>query len=214
MFRNIQFVQLVLLLSQSWYSSGTWRLAMNLDPNDGHTMHYCTGWHEDIQHGDSSNAFVSDYICKDVRHLPINYIAICRHYNGEIQALKIWRFKEPNRSLLSRFQDMDPGRVNATDNQIYAYITGSDPPYDPIFSNEGALVFNWVYGNNGIRIANTGTRLSAVHDNDDNTHGLGGHFDVQNLRLCEGVSSVWGHEVGIKYKHYVLGTDHGTGSVS
>ena len=97
---------------------------MNLDPNDGHTMHYCTGWHEDIQHGVSYNAFDSDYISKDVRHLPINYIAICRHYDGEIQALKIWRFKEPNRSLLSRFQDMDPGRVNATKTKYMPTLRG------------------------------------------------------------------------------------------
>ena len=192
----------VLLLSKICACEGAWQLAMNLNPNDGHVMQYCTGWHEDIEFGDIQNAFNKDYISQHVRHLPVNYIAICRHYNGEVQALKIWRFKEPNKSLLSRFQD--PGKVHATGNEIYSFIVGHDPPDDPIFSKVGALVFNWVVDNNGVRIANSGTHL-------DSTLGLGGHYWIfKEFDTCEGNSS-WQHEVLIKDKCYVMGKNHGIG---
>ena len=52
-------------------------LAMNLNPNDGHVMQYCTGWHDDIEFGNIQNAFGKEYISRYVRHLPVNYIAIC-----------------------------------------------------------------------------------------------------------------------------------------
>ena len=188
-----------------------WHLAMNLNPNDGHTMDYCTAWHEDIQLGEIRDAFRRDYISKDVRHLPVNYIAICRHDNGKAHALKVWRFKESNRSLLSRFQAMDPGRVHATDNEMYSHITKNEYLYDPIFSETGALVFNWIFAGNGVRIASSGTHLSDVDVDDDSTHGLGGNFAVSNPRKCKQLNRDWGFEVGISNTHHVMGKDHGEG---
>ena len=159
-----------------------WHLAMNLNPNDGHIMHYCEGWHMDIDMGRKEEAFDKDYINRTVRKLPINYIAIFRHDNSKVQALRIWKFKEPNRSLQEGFQDMDPGRVYATDDFSYSYHTGDDHE-DPIFSYNGSLVFNSAYGDNGVRIANTGGHLSAndVKPSDDKSQG----FKVMKLEMVK-----------------------------
>ena len=168
---------IVLVQAQTDLVYPVWHLAMNLNPNDGHIMHYCEGWHMDIDMGRKEEAFDKDYINRTVRKLPINYIAICRHDNTKFQALRIWKFKEPNTSLLERFQDMNPGRVYATDDILYSYHTGDDHE-DPIFSYNGSLVFNWGFANNGMRIANEGGHLSEEDADDDKIHGLGSHFYV------------------------------------
>ena len=189
-----------------------WHLAMNLNPNDGHIMHYCEGWHMDIDMEKKEEAFDKDYINRTVRKLPItiSYIAICRHDNSKVQALRIWKLKEPNRSLLERFQNKDPGGVYATDDILYSYHTGDDHE-DPIFSYNGSLVFNWGFTYNGVRITNAGGHLSEEDADDDKTHGLGGNFYVMTPQTCDDGSSKWEHEIGIKYPRYVMGKDHGPG---
>ena len=52
---------------------------------------------------------------------------------------------------------------------------------DPIFSVPGDLAINWKYSNNRVRIALTGGHLSGPNDDDDNTHGLGSHLNIDWL---------------------------------
>ena len=88
----------------------TWYLGMNLNPADGHVMDYTTGWADNVFIGTYLDALKKDYLNREVWGLPVKYIAIVRHQAGEVDAVKVFRFKGSARSLLSRFQDMDPGR--------------------------------------------------------------------------------------------------------
>ena len=52
---------------------------MNLNPDDGHIMDYTTGWDDGDNIGNSSTAFVKDYLRSEVWDMPVNSIAIVRH---------------------------------------------------------------------------------------------------------------------------------------
>ena len=83
---------------------------MNLNPADGHVMDYTTGWADKVFIGTYQDALKKDYLNREVWGLPVKYIAIVRHQTGEVDAVKVFRFKGRAMSLLSRFQDMNPGR--------------------------------------------------------------------------------------------------------
>ena len=83
---------------------------MNLNPADGHVMDYTTGWADNVFIGTYQDALKKDYLNREVWGLPVKYIAIVRHQAGEVDAVKVFRFRGGARSLLSRFQDMNPGR--------------------------------------------------------------------------------------------------------
>ena len=177
----------------------TWNLAMNLNPADGHVMGYATGWTEDIFIGTYTEALTKDYLNRVVWKHPVSYIAIVRHQSGEIDAVKVFRFKESSRSLLSRFRDMNPGREIVTEGgplQESISKNAQNMEDDPIFSVGGDLAFNWVYGDNGNRIVMTGGNLSPAGPavNDDNTHGLGNDFHV-NPHTGVSYSDYWYHEI-------------------
>ena len=106
---TVERVELDIIEKKSWY------LAMNLNPADGHVMGYATGWTEDIFIGTYADALKKDYLNRMIWRHPVNYIALVRHQDGVVDAVKVFRFKEKNRSLLSRFQEMNPGRVVATE---------------------------------------------------------------------------------------------------
>ena len=87
---------------------------------------------------------------------------------------------------------------------------------DPIFSVAGDLAMNWLYGDNGVRIALNGSYLSGR--NDDNTHGLGNHacfyiqtgieasptcrLEISNIQNCSWPSCGTSERI-------VQGRDHG-----
>ena len=153
---------------------------------------------------------------------PANYIAIVRHQQGVIDAVKVFKFKHWGTSLYTRFsvKNMDPGRQVVTEGgpiQESVADNAGNMGDDPVFSVGGDLAFNWAYGDNGVRIVLTGGFLSAASDNDDNTHGLGNNFYcnpltntrygnsrnhdasfIQDCSLLEGCEDV-----------KVQGTDHG-----
>jgi len=193
----------------------TWYLGMNLNPSDGHVMDYVTGWAEDVFIGTYSEALTKDYLNRIVWKRPVNYIAVVRHQQGWIDAVKVFRFKKGGRSLLSRFQAMNPGRDVVTEGgpiQESVSVNARNMDNDPVFSVGGDLAFNWANADNGHRIVLTGGHLSAVNVNDDGTHGLGNHFAVNPL-TGKAHSTVWNHEISViqgtrSYK--VQGTDHGT----
>ena len=194
---------------------------MNLNPADGHVMDYTTGWATDSFIGSYSTALTKDYLNPVIWRHPVRYIAIVRHQQGEVDAVKVFRFKD-QRSMLARFQDMDPGRRIETEGgplQESVGATAQNLGDDPIFSVGGDLAFNWGYSNNGCRIALTSGHLSEANVNDDNTHGLGNHF-LCNPKLGTAGSALWPHEISNiqdcplqTCKNVKLqGTDHGAGS--
>lgn len=196
----------------------TWYLGMNLNPSDGHVMDYLTGWAEDAFIGTYSEALTKDYLNPIVWKHPVNYIAIARHHQGIVDAVKVFRFKIGSRSLLSRFQAMNPGRNIVTEGgpiQESISINARNMDDDPVFSVGGDLAFNWGYTDNGHRIVLTGGHLSAVNINDDGTHGLGNHFGCNPQTGEAKYPKRWNHEISViqgapGYK--IQGTDHGTGS--
>ena len=200
----------------------TWFLGMNLNPSDGHVMDFTTGWSDDIFIGTYAEALTKDYLNRLVWRYPVNYIAVVRHQTGEVDAVKVFRFKEGGRSLLSRFQAMNPGREVVTEGgpiQESVSNNAQNLGDDPVFSVGGDLAFNWAYSNNGVRVVLTGGRLSAADRDDDNTHGLGNHFLCNPLtgKPVPAYETVWNHEISNIQNSarssptLVQGTDHGSG---
>jgi len=78
----------------------TWHLAMNLNPADGHVMGYAVGWAQDVFIGTYTEALTKDYLNRVIWNHPVSYIAIVRHQEGEVDAVKVFRFTQSGRSLL------------------------------------------------------------------------------------------------------------------
>ena len=159
-----------------------WRLAMNLNPSDGNKMHFCTAWHRNVNRGSSTNALKNDFFDKKVRLSTANSIAIVRHNSSYPDAVKIWRFKTPNVSLLSKFYSVD-GSAVTEGGDIYRKILSPDPEDDPIFTVDGDIVLNYRYLDNGIRLM-----LSDSIKNNASDNTLGG-FGVHN-NLCDSCNKI------------------------
>ena len=174
----------------------TWYLALNLNPSDGHTMGYVNGWTEDRFIGTYAEALTKDYLNRMVWNQPVQYIAIARHQAGEVDAVKVFRFREGGRSLLDRFRELDPGREVVTEGgplQEEAAATAQNLHNDPVFSVAGDLAFNWRYTDNGHRIVLTGGHLSAEDSNDDETRGIG------NDIACNPITEVSSNRLAIDF---------------
>jgi len=196
----------------------TWYLAMNLNPADGHSMDYTTGWIDDVFLGTYTDALTKDYLNRLVWRHPANFIAIVRHQEGLVDAVKVFRFKNSSRSLLSRFMAMDPGREVVTEGgplQVSVSKMAQNLHDDPIFSVGGDLAFNWAYTNNDHRIVMTGGYLSPVGVNDDGTRGIGNHFYCHPHIGRSIGNSISYHEISIiapLSDGYIQGSDHGYGA--
>ena len=142
----------------------SWKLAMNLCPSGRHISHYCELWDKNMSYNTKEASLKEDFIDKNVRLLPVNYIAIVQHNSSYPDAVKIWRFKRPNISLLSRFQRGD-GSAVTEGGDIYWEILSPDPEDDPIFTVDGDIVLNYRYLDNGIRlILSDAVNETASHD--------------------------------------------------
>ena len=163
-----------------------WELAMNLNSSDGHVMSYCEElWYTDTDYGQENQALVNDYVSKEVRRKPANYIAIVRHNNHLPNAVKVWKFKEFNKTLLAWFKEssrMKASEANETQTQIAE--NAENLTDDPILSKPGKLVLNWKYSDNGCRITVDGLILSGENANDDNTHGIGISYTHDCIEPC------------------------------
>jgi len=205
-----------------------WRLGMNLNPADGHVMGYAEGWSTGQDIGNFSHALVADYLSARVWSAPANYIAIVRHQAGEMDAVKVWKFNKPGRSMLARFQEMYPGREVATSGgPIQTYLDPAAAPRieeageDPVFGVGGDLALNWWYAENGCRVALTGGHLSGREDDDDNTHGLGNNYAINGRTAQSDGHNTWEwqHEIAniqdcpqwTCNRVQVQGSDHGYG---
>jgi hypothetical protein len=200
----------------------------NVNPSDGHNFGWgrvgeATGWPVDgASVGSSGNAFTADYMASSVWGMAANWIAIARHTNGVCNAAKAWRFSTPGHSLETYFADHSPGnahqRVQVTSGGP-AYVAASASANDPLLGNDGDLVFNWWYANNGARIASTAGHLSDASVNDDDTHGLGNEFgaDTNSGGVASATgSSAWWHDASVIQGDchgstcITQGADHGT----
>ena len=151
---------------------------MNFKPSGEHIIHYCDLWDENISYNKYEASLIEDFIDKNVRLLPVNYIAIVRHNSSFPDAVKIWRFKTPNISLLTRFQNSESSVVTEGE-AIYRKILSPDPGDDPIFTVDGDIVLNYRYLNNGIRLMLSGA--VDVNASEDSLPGMGVH---NHLDLC------------------------------
>jgi len=158
-----------------------WKLAFNIHGGDGHNFGYAASvWQDDTDLGTEANAFVADYKSYDVTLEIANFIAIARHRDGVCDGARVWQFLEVGKTLQS-YLDWDlTSRLVATSNYIYSDISPNmlAKSKDPIFNVDGALVFNWWYSNNGVRIGNSNNwcnnnGLPGVDVNPDNFWGLG-----------------------------------------
>ena len=94
---------------------------------------------------------------------------------------------------------------------------------DPIFSVSRDIAINWRYVDNGNRIVLTGGHLSKENVDDDNTHGLGNHYNIDPKTELKALSCC-GHEISNiqncplfscnTSKIKVQGSDHGTAYTS
>lgn len=94
---------------------------------------------------------------------------------------------------------------------------------DPIFSVSRDIAINWRYAVNGNRIVLTGGHLSKENVDDDNTHGLGNHYNIDPKTELKALSCCV-HEISNiqncplfscnTSKIKVQGSDHGTAYTS
>jgi len=214
---------LILLLTAAYQDGVDWKLAFNIHPSDGHNLGYgADSWDDDKDLGTDSKAFKADYKSYDVTIEVANYVAIVRHQNGTCEAARVWKFLEQGNTLHDYLDTKKTSRLVATSSKyIYSYIspTMEAKSKDPIFGvDDGALTFNWWYGNNGARIANSKTYyaggLPAASLNDDSYHGLGGEFGANTQR--GEWNAQWWYDVGVSQGKCwasgcaIQGTDHGS----
>jgi len=196
-----------------------WKLAFNINPADGHSFGYgVKAWEDDSNVGTDENAFSADYKNYNATLETANFIAIVRHQNGTCEAARVWKFLKSGKTLRDYLDISQTSRYIATqDPHSYSYIspTLKNKDKDPIFSVEGALVFNWWHADNGVRIGNSKTHCSSElpgeSANTDKFFGIGNDIagDTRN-----GGGGVHGFDIGIQdcraaTANRAQGTDHG-----
>jgi len=198
-----------------------WKLAFNIHGDDGHNFGYAAKiWQDDRDLGSEATAFSADYKSYDATLETANFIAIVRHQDGFCDAAGVWQFLKVGKTLQSYLDyDLNP-RLIATYDQSYSYISPTmfAQNYDPIFNRGGALVFNWWYSDNGVRIGNSnnycsGSDLPGDAINSDDYWGLGNEVSGGTKAKK---SNVW-FDVAVQdcskgWSHRIQGNDHGSGS--
>ena len=192
----------------------SWYLAMNLNPDDGHMMDYVTGWTDDKFIGTYAEALKKDYLNRLVWRRPVSYMALVRHQAGEVDAVKVFRFKESSRSLLSMFQKMDPGREIVTEGGHLQQSIGAAAQNledDPIFSVGGDVAFNWNNDDNGHRLVMTGGILALAKESSDKTRGFGNDFGCNPKTGVSHGGQNWAHEISnqVRSDMFWQGSDNG-----
>jgi len=215
---------LILALATGYEDGSQWKLAFNIHPADGHSMGYgADAWDNDEDVGADGKAFEADYKSYDVTIEIANFVAIARHQNGICEAARVWKFLEAGNTLHDYLDTQKTSRLVATSpDYTYSYISTKmeNKDKDPIFgADDGALIFNWWHGDNGVRIGNSKTHytggLPAKNANEDSYHGLGGEFSADTRNGASGTE--WWYDVGTLSKGQcwgsgcsIQGTDHGT----
>jgi len=191
-----------------------WKLAFNINPEDGHNFAYdASAWEDDSNVGTDRFAFNADYKNRSVTHEVTNFIAIVRHQHGTCEAARVWEFLTPGKTLHEYLDTHKTESLMATyDDYTYSYISPrmANKDEDPIFAVDGGLTFNWLYGGMGVRIGNKGG-MPDVLNGLNLYYGLGNDFFVGRRN-----SNDWyWFDVGVHqgwcwaYDCKVQGSDHG-----
>jgi len=207
------------------YSDGfEWKLALNINPADGHNFGYgASAWDDEKDVGNNKTAFTADYKSYDVALETANFIAIVRHQDGVCEAARVWEFKAVGQTLHEYMNIGKTSRLVATYNSTFTYISYNmaNQESDPIFGVDGALVFNWWHSDNGARIANSNTHckddLPSTSENSDKFFGLGNEIGSPNSQAGQGSTAWWSdvgtYECSVSHSKRAQGTDHGTSHV-
>jgi len=194
-----------------------WKLALNIHGADGHDFGYeADAWEDDSHLGTDATAFIKDYKNYDVTLETANFIAIVRHHNGICEAARVWEFLVYGKTLQTYFDSQITSRLVATyNNHTSSWISPimANKDLDPIFAEDGALTFNWLYVDNGVRIGNSQTYCSngglpAKNVNSDDYLGLGNSIGLKNSNPNYWVE-VGVQDCGLKWADRAQGTDHG-----
>jgi len=207
------------------YSDGfAWKLALNINPADGHNFGYgASAWDDENDVGNNTTAFTADYKSFDVALETANSIAIVRHQDGVCEAARVWEFKAVGQTLHEYMNIGKTSRLVATYNSTFTYISSNmaNQESDPIFAVDGALVFNWWQNNDCVRIASSnahcGDDLPSISANTNNFYGLGNDIASPNPKAGQGSTEWWSdagtYECGVTWTKRAQGTDHGTQQV-
>jgi len=206
---------LLIVLASGYPDRVQWKLALNIHGADWHNFGYgAEAWEDDSDVGTDATAFIADYKNYDVTLETANFIAIVRHHNGICEAARVWEFMAYGKTLQMYLDSHNTSRLIATyDNYTSSYISSTmvDKHLDPIFAEDGALVFNWRYSDNAVRIGNSRTfcgkdGLPAANVNSDDYLGLGNDigFGHENFWLDVGLQ-----DCGLSWKNRAQGGDHG-----
>jgi len=212
-------LELIAGYSDNW----VWKLALNINPDDGHNFGYgASAWDDENDVGNKTTAFTADYKSYDVALETANFIAIARHQDGVCEAARVWEFLAVGKTLHEYMNIKKTSRLVATfGNSTSTYISPNmaNKDKDPIFAVDGALVFNWwTAGGDGVRMANSNARcgddLPASNSNSDDPFGLGNELSA-NTKLGLGSTKWWSdagvNDCSLSYIVRAQGTDHGTG---
>jgi len=215
------FLFLTLKFTAGLADYSAWKLALNINPDDGHNFGYgASAWDDENDVGNNSAAFTADYKSYDVALETANFIAIVRHQDGVCDAARVWEFLAVGKTLHEYMDIKKTSRLVATYSSTYTYISPNmaNKDTDPIFAVDGALVFNWWQTMDTVRIANSNAHcrdnLPAPNANTDSFFGLGNDIHSPNPKAGAG-STQWWSDVGTKvcsnhYRNRVQGADHGT----
>jgi len=195
-----------------------WKLAFNIHGGDGHNFGYAAeAWQDNRNVGTDAYAFSADYKSYNVTREAANFIAIVRHQDGVCDAARVWEFLKAGNTLQSYLDFDSTSRLVATyDHATYSYISPTMVAQnkDPIFNVDGALVFNWVYADNGVRIGNSNNYCRASDlpgdaVNSDDFFGLGNEISGgKEAQTPSHWSDVGVQDCNRKWKHRVQGSDH------
>jgi len=210
---------LIIFVAELTVGYPEWKLAFNIHGADGHNFGYAAeAWQDNRDVGTDANAFSADYKSYDATLETANFIAIVRHQDGICEAARVWEFLKVGNTLQSYLDwDLTSRLVATYDHYTYSYISPTTfaKIKDPIFNVNGALVFNWWYADNGVRIGNRNNYCSAsdlpgeaVNSND--FLGLGNEVSGQTKAQTP---NLW-FDVGVQdcnteWKYRVQGSDHG-----
>lgn len=180
---------LIFDLTSGYPDRTIWKLAFNLNAEDGHAFGYSTeAWEDDTDVGTEAKAFTADYKSYAVTLETVNFIAIVRHQDGVCEAARVWELRTQGKPLREYLDSVKTSKEFATyENCTYAFTSPNmlDKDMDPIFAVDGGLVFNWRWSDNGVRIGNSKAfcegDLTANHN--DNYFGLGNDLWIGSDQL-------------------------------
>jgi len=219
---NLSFLFLILGFTAGYSDYFDWKLALNINPADGHNFGYgASVWDDENDVGNNTTAFTADYKSYDVALETANFIAIVRHQDGVCEAARVWEFKAVGQTLHEYLNIQTTSRSVATYNSTFTYISHNmaNQESDPIFAVDGALVFNWWHSSDGVRIASSNAHcdddLPSSSENTNKFFGLGNEIHSNYVSSGEGSTQWWSdagtYECSVSHNKRAQGSDTGTG---